>query len=67
VSIDVTFHEKEPFYSLKHNGSDTCSKGKVKESNDKGAIMVPIVDIIRSKDGTNGENTVITSEEGENT
>jgi hypothetical protein len=69
VSMDVTFHEKEPFYSFKQNGSDTCSKGEnlIKESNNKGSAMIPIVDIIRSENETEGENTANTSEEGENT
>ncbi|XP_071676410.1 retrovirus-related Pol polyprotein from transposon TNT 1-94 isoform X2 [Lolium perenne] len=68
VSMDVTFHEKEPFYPLKENYRDTCSKGEnlIKENNDGGTVMVPIGDIIRSTGETEGEKIMNTNEEGDN-
>jgi hypothetical protein len=66
--MDVTFHEKEPFYPLKENYRDTCSKGEnlIKENNDGGTVMVPIGDIIRSTGETEGEKIMNTNEEGDN-
>ena len=50
--MDVTFHEKEPFYSVRQNDNDTCSKGEnsIKEISDRGAVMIPIMDSMRLED-----------------
>ncbi|XBI69219.1 hypothetical protein VPH35_048321 [Triticum aestivum] len=69
VSMDVTFHEKEPFYSLKGNDNGTGNKGEniIGESNDRGTVIIPIGDIIRSEDEIEGEETTNTNVEGDNT
>ncbi|KAM3332041.1 hypothetical protein ACQJBY_027713 [Aegilops geniculata] len=67
--MDVTFHEKEPFYSLKGNDNGTGNKGEniIGESNDRGTVIIPIGDIIRSEDEIEGEETTNTNVEGDNT
>ena len=68
MSMDVTFHEKEPFYSLKGNDNGIGSKGEniIGESNDRGTVIIPIGDIICSEDEIEGEETTNTNVEGGN-
>ncbi|CAM0949877.1 unnamed protein product [Alopecurus aequalis] len=56
-------------YALSKNDNDTGSKGEnlIKDINDRGNVMVPIVDIIHSEEETEGEKTASTNEEGDNT
>jgi hypothetical protein len=67
VSMDVTFHEMEPFYSLEFNNNDTGRKGEsLRDKNStKGSVLVPMVDIIQSENDTQGETTVDLNHEGD--
>ena len=57
MSMDVTFHEKEPFYPLKDASNGTGSKGE--NSNNMcgsgGSVLVPMMDTVPLDHGIEGE------------
>ena len=66
VSMDVTFHEKLPYYPS--TGSDVHhihSKGEnsCKETNSGSAVLIPLIDVFKPKSGAEGEEIVIAGDE----
>ena len=66
--MDVTFHEKEPFYSLNvpNYGIDIKGERSNKDNNTGGSTLVPMMDIYQIENETQGERSASIDEGDEN-